>query len=130
MVRRRGGSEMSADQDRTEGQEPQTPGVTHWHPRDVIVQAMQWTGSNEAELARFAGSRFSAVHPGEMPDDPDVTAELLADAHMQWIGLRDGDWVVRGTTGWFFVVAAGKFVETYEPASSAEDLTDGDELAS
>jgi hypothetical protein len=77
---------------------PAVPGVTRWRPRKpVVIDAIEWTGSNENEEAvRTFGFRRG----GKMPL---------------------GSYLVRGITGHFFIVDAERFTATYEPALTAAE---------
>jgi hypothetical protein len=76
---------------------PVIPGVTRYRVREpVLVDAIRWTGDNEEAVREFAGGHWD----GDVP-----------------LGCH----LVRGITGHFFTVDAGRFAATYEPAG--EPLT-------
>lgn len=82
--------------------------------RPTVVEAIRWTGSNVAEMRAFAGNHFDTIDPEDRGDDPDNTAQVLDRLHSSWIGLGDGDWVVRDANGVMWPVKADVFAETYE----------------
>lgn len=64
------------------------------------VTAVQWDGSNAAEMAEFAGHAFEAFDPADPCDeDPEATASLLTSPHSSWELLYIGDWVIKAADG-------------------------------
>ena len=59
------------------------------------AHAMQWTGTNADQLRAFCGSDFDTIDPEDRGEDPDETAAVRSHTHGGWIGLADGDWVVK-----------------------------------
>ena len=87
--------------------------------KPVTVEAMQWTGDNEAEIQTFASSaHFNAVDLEDRVDDPDITAQVYDRLHSTWVGVKDGQWIIRGVQGEFYPCDADVFTETYEDASA------------
>lgn len=84
--------------------------------KPVVVEAVQWTGSNPAELIRFATGHFSVLNERDRAncDDPAATAEVFDVLHSTWILVYDGDWIIRGIKGEFYPCRADVFEETYE----------------
>lgn len=82
----------------------------------VEVDAVQWLGSNAAELNVFAGANFNTLDPEDRVncDDPEATAQILDGLHSTWVLLRDGDFIVRGVQGEFYPVRLDVFEATYE----------------
>lgn len=86
-----------------------------FHPKDVTVEAVQWTGGNGNELVAFAGSDFEVlIQPCE--EDGDATASLRESRHSSWRLVRTGDWIVKGVTGGLFLVSNEDFQKDYETA--------------
>lgn len=84
--------------------------------RPIEVTAMQWTGSNERELRLWCGpSMFGAVAPEDRTDDPEITAEVLDVLHSTWVGVKTGQWIVRGVKGELYPIAEDVLAETYDP---------------
>lgn len=90
--------------------------MPRFRKRPVEVEAVQWTGDNEAELVAFAGDLFRAVDPEDRGDDPDQTAAVMDTLHNTWVRVYDGQWIVKGVKGEFYPCAGDVFAETYEPA--------------
>jgi hypothetical protein len=89
--------------------------IRRFRKRPVEIEAMQWTGRNLAEMKEFAPSVFSPNDPEDRPEDPDITAEVYDNLHSTWVGVHDGDWVIRGIRGEFYPCRPDVFAETYEP---------------
>jgi hypothetical protein len=87
--------------------------VRTFRKRPVEIQAVQWTGDNETELAEFTGGRFEATSERY---DPELTAAVYDELHSSWVQLRTGDWVARGVEGEFYPVADRILAVTYEAA--------------
>jgi hypothetical protein len=84
------------------------------------IEAVQWTGENEAELTAFAGpGNFGVLDDEDRANcgDPEATAEVLDSRHSTWELLYVGDWVVRDGGG-LRRCSAEEFSERYEAAGS------------
>jgi hypothetical protein len=95
--------------------------VRKYRKKPIVIEALQWTGSNAEEMAAFAGSRFGQVPPEDRAEDPLRTAEVWDELHGTWIGLRDGQWVIKGIRGEFYPHDESAFAEVYKLAEDAED---------
>lgn len=80
----------------------------------VEVEAIEWTGDNEAELIAFTGNRFQALDPEDRTDDPDATGAVFDVLHSTWVLVYPGQHVVRGVRGEFYPIAQDVLAETYE----------------
>lgn len=101
---------------------PAIPEVTRWRKRPVEVEAVQWTGTNLAEVQVFAGGGyFDAVDPEDRTEDPDQTAEVYDKLHGTWVHVYDGQWIIRGVRGELYPCAGDVFAATYEPTGSPQE---------
>ncbi|MDJ0460629.1 hypothetical protein, partial [Streptomyces sp. H27-C3] len=98
---------------------------THYRRRPLLVEAIQWTGTNAAQLRGFAGSSFDEIAP-ECRTDPDVTAMVCGFS--EWMLLRPGNWVVRCGEG-FEPMGSEEFAEMYAPAGIEEQRAATDRAA-
>jgi hypothetical protein len=80
----------------------------------IECDAVQWTGHNEDELADFTGGDFQEIGPENRGDDPDKTGAVRESEHNTWVGLRPGDWVLKGPAGHLSRCAAYDLAEDYE----------------
>lgn len=83
-----------------------------YRKKPVEVEAVQWTGDNVAEIRALAGGKF---HPLCVPKG-DITAEVKDVLHDTWVGVKDGQWIIRGVQGEFYPCDDVVFQATYEPA--------------
>lgn len=90
----------------------------NYRKRPVVVQAIQWTGQNAADIDTFTGGRFVALDAEDRAncDDPDATAQVLDTLHSTWVLTQTGDWIIRGVSGEFYPCRDDVFTATYEPA--------------
>lgn len=95
--------------------------ITRFRKRPVEVEAVQWTGDNEAELAAFAGPHFEAVGPEDRADDPDMTGAVFDMLHSTWVKVHTGQWVVKGVRGEFYPIDETVLAETYDQADTAPE---------
>jgi hypothetical protein len=92
---------------------------TRWTKKPVTIDARQWTGDNYDEIMAFAGSgKFIVLGEEDRAnsDDPDCSASVYDKLHSTWVGVMDGQWIIRGVKGEFYPCDAEVFAETYEPA--------------
>lgn len=91
--------------------------VQQFRKRPVVVSAIQWTGHNEREIREWCGpSMFGALQPA-VHRDPEITAEVLDTLHSTWVGVKTGQWIVRGVKGEFYPIDEAVLAETYEPVA-------------
>jgi hypothetical protein len=91
--------------------------VVKLRKKPVEVEAIEWTGNNEGELVEFTGRRFMAVDPEDRGDDPEITGSVMDDLHSTWVGVKTGQWVIRGVKGEFYPCDPEVLAETYEVLS-------------
>jgi hypothetical protein len=85
----------------------------------VVIEAIRYDGSNHDEINTWTGGRFHQVDAEDRGDDPDITAQVLDVLHSTWVGVKDGQWVIRGVQGEFYPCDATVFGATYEPVGDA-----------
>jgi hypothetical protein len=71
----------------------------HLQRKPVTVQAVRFNGSNWGEMSQFAGAHFAQVKPRKVPGDGVIVAEVYSVPHAEWVGVRVGQWIVRGVIG-------------------------------
>lgn len=95
--------------------------------KPVVIDALQWTGSNLAELKEFTGDRFrtveSQIAPGEYPSRQqvadDITGQVLDVLHDTWVGVKTGQWVIRGVQGEYYPIDPEVLASTYDRVEGA-----------
>lgn len=92
-------------------------GPRSFRKKPVIVQAIQYNGVNETDVQAFTGTgNFQTVAPEDRQEDPDITAEVYDKLHSTWVGVKNGQWVIRGVVGEFYPIDPDVLTETYEAA--------------
>lgn len=98
-----------------------------YRKRPVVVEAVQWTGENTAEVIDWVlatGSRAVRWHefvPGVEPDadgegrDP-IPEHIAVDTLEGTMRAMIGDWIIRGVQGEHYPCKPDIFAATYEPA--------------
>ena len=89
--------------------------IRRFRKKPVVIEAVQWTGRNLDELKTFTNSQFDTVDPEDAVDDPQITAEVWDFLHATWVGVKTGDWVIKGVKGEFYPCDPDVFESTYEP---------------
>lgn len=84
--------------------------------KPVEIQAVRWTGGNDADLDQFAGDYFAALDEQDRANcnDPEATAQIFDALHSTWVLVYDGNWIIRGVKGEFYPCRDDIFRETYE----------------
>lgn len=88
--------------------------TTRYRKRPVVVDAVQWTGDNEAEVQAFVGPAPS--DPGAAFQKFDIYASYLlyVAANRSWLPVELGEWVIKDSKG-CYPCKADIFEATYEP---------------
>lgn len=86
--------------------------------KPIVVEAIQYTGANHAEIETFAPGMFEGLDVADRVDNPSVTAEVWDKLHDTWVGVKDGQWIIRGVQGEFYPCDPNVLAETYEPVES------------
>lgn len=74
--------------------------------KPVVVEAMQWNGNNEIEVALFMDKTFRK-HPRNAYQLQIQTLEGLMTVNV-------GDWIIKGVNGEFYPCKPDIFEKTYE----------------
>lgn len=88
---------------------------TKYRKLPVEIEAMKWDGDNEVDVQAFAGHhQFHGVDRDDRGDDPEITASVFDVLHATWMGVKTGQWVIRGIKGEFYPCDDAVFAATYE----------------
>jgi hypothetical protein len=74
--------------------------VQRFETKRVEIEAIKFDGANFDELAEWTGG-FQRPTKNEY-EHTDITAEIWDFLHRSWIGVKDGQWIVRGAKGEFY----------------------------
>jgi len=90
-----------------------------YRKRPVIIEAIQWTGDNEAEIQQWAGANnFYALDPEDSENPEDTAAVRVAANGNTELCVVTGEWILRDKSG-FYPCNAERFAETYEAVDNA-----------
>lgn len=98
--------------------------------KPVIIDAIQWTGGNMAEIADFAKgfAKFDEIRQGDaenkIPAQYDLNIQTL-EGTMQ---ASRGDYIIKGVNGEFYPCKPDIFEKTYEKSDSSSAIDFGDAI--
>jgi hypothetical protein len=95
--------------------------VQRYRKKPVVIEALQWTGSNAEQMTAFAGPHFALVSPQDRAEDPERTAAVWDKLHSTWIGMHDGQWLIKGIRGEFYPHDESAFPEVYDLVTDEPD---------
>ena len=78
-----------------------------YRKKPVVVEAVQWTGENHAEMCEFIDPEVFEIKPKEGL----IIHTLEGDHH-----ASPGDYIIKGVYGEFYPCKPDIFANTYEPA--------------
>lgn len=92
--------------------------MPEFRKKPVVIEAVQWTGENEQEVAGFfsqadSETPYFGFHPTPEPHWAINTLEGTMDAHI-------GDWIIKGVAGEFYPCKPGIFEATYDPVEEGD----------
>ena len=79
-----------------------------YRKKPVVVEAVQWTGENHAEMCEFIDPEVFEIKPKEGL----IIHTLEGDHH-----ASPGDYIIKGVNGEFYPCKPDIFAKTYEPAT-------------
>jgi hypothetical protein len=88
-----------------------------YRKKPVIIEAIQWTGENEDECAKFLGKSFGGF-PEKYSDADDIIVLTLEGQHI----ASRGDYLIRGVKGEHYPCKPDIFEMTYEPIQIAPQM--------
>lgn len=89
--------------------------VSTFRKKPVVIEAVQFNGSNGAAIAEWCGGRW-LKRP--KPSDPTDVHEFIQIPTLEGVMVADvGDWIIRGVAGEFYPCKPETFETTYEPVT-------------
>ena len=83
-----------------------------YRKRPVVVDAVQWTGTNGLTIAAFMGEPF--------PDDAHMTdTPIIHTLEGDVLNASIGDWIIKGVKGEFYPCKPDIFEATYDVVEEA-----------
>ena len=81
--------------------------MAKYRKKPVVIEAVQFTGKNKPEIAKFVG-----INPMEWSNHPEVG--IAIDTLEGTITARPKDWIIKGVKGEFYPCKPDIFEATYE----------------
>lgn len=82
----------------------------------VEIEATRWTGDNLEELEEWTEQQF-ALNPDKRNlygEPTDITAHVYDELHETWVGVKTGQWIVRGAKSEYYPCDDETFHWKYE----------------
>lgn len=92
--------------------------VKRFRTKIVEIEAMRWEGDNFEEMFEWTNGSFAKSRPDQRLDS-DITAEVWDFLHQTWIGVKVGQWIVRGAKGEHYPCDDETFHWKYEEIDNA-----------
>lgn len=70
--------------------------------KPIEIDAAYFDGDNYSEMSEFTEDKFFHVVVEDRTDDPEIIAEVYDKLHSTWVGVKRGQWIIRGTKGEFY----------------------------
>lgn len=87
--------------------------------KPVVIDAIQWNGSNLSEVIKFTGLHHSAQKWTWEEYEGVVVRDGLKIFTLEGpLNASVGDWIIRGVHGEFYPCKPDIFEKTYEPVES------------
>ena len=96
--------------------------MARFQKRPVVIEAVQFVGSNWHELTSFVPfiddhtPGFRSLVTAEFENGRLHVAEVYDEIHDTWVKVATGDWIIRGLKGEFYPCESAVFGESYIPA--------------
>lgn len=91
--------------------------MTKYRKKPVVIEAVQYVDESYASFAKvrkLAGKHFTIVEPEDRLEDPDIVAQVYDKLHATWVGVKVGQWIIKGVQGEFYPCDSEVFDATYE----------------
>lgn len=82
--------------------------------KPIVIEAMQWTGENAAELWEFNPKMEFEWIPMMPPVRPEATHNAKIKTLEGVMTAMVGDWIIKGVAGEFYLCKPEIFAATYE----------------
>lgn len=86
--------------------------------KPVVVEAVRFDGENEAEIQAFTGPDKFYMVDLEDRYDPECVGSVFNILHSTWVGVKAGQWVIKGVKGEFYPCDAEVLAATYDEVSA------------
>lgn len=100
--------------------------MASFRKRPVVIEAIQWTGTNTDEVLAFGNTGPAPLWGDDFKIDADKSEVLIRtlESGGGWFHVGLNDWIIRGVQGEFYGCKPDVFEATYEPAGDLLPMTD------
>lgn len=95
--------------------------VHTYRKKPVEVQAVKATAENEDVISEFTGGQYHFVDPEDREGDDELMAEVWDKLHNTWVGVKEGQYIIKGVKGEFYPCDPEVFDETYDRVKTEEN---------
>lgn len=90
--------------------------IQRYRKKPILVEALQWTGKNLADVENFVGQNWGRADAHEVFWDHEDSHEVVIFNSLEkaWVPCPLGSWIIRGVKGEFYPCAHDVFQATYE----------------
>jgi hypothetical protein len=88
--------------------------VKRFRTKIVEIEAVKFDGENYGELFDWTDKRFVGIPEDYIDSGHGITAQVFDVLHNTWIGVKPGQWIVRGALGEFYPCDNETFFWKYE----------------
>ena len=88
----------------------------HYRKKPVVIEAVQWTGTNVDEVLGFTQARASVRDESIQNARNSSSRVLIIETLEGDMRAEPGDWIICGVKGEFYPCKPDIFAATYEPA--------------
>lgn len=92
--------------------------IQKFRTKPVEIEAILYTGDNHGEITKWTNGQFWPVDEEDRLEDPDCIAEVYDVLHSTWIGVKLGQWIIKGTKGEFYPCDPETFNWKYEEVNA------------
>lgn len=79
------------------------------------IEAIRYSGDNPKVISGWTGGLFEETSEAERLHDPDITAHVYDYLHETWVGVKTGQWIIKGAKGEYYPCDPEIFEAKYEP---------------
>lgn len=84
-----------------------------YRKRPVEVLALPWLGDNAEQINEWTGGKFRVI-PRHERVEPAISGEIYDVLHCTWVGVREGQKIIKGVRQEFYPCDPDVFAATYE----------------
>jgi hypothetical protein len=97
----------------------ETAPTVEFRKKPIIIKAIQFTGENFDEIEKFCAVTNEEEPPHFRATRPDehfryMKAIVWDKLHSSWVGVKEGQWIVRGLKGENYPIDEDILASTYE----------------